>query len=134
MPERYFGKVVKIIDSFTIVIDKGEEHGVKKDSIFLVVGIGDEIVDPDTNAVLERLEIVRGCVIATHVQQKITTLKSNEYIKLKEIKEIKTTRSGGGGLLGSLMQGHETSEIIRPGEMRLKEIEKVQLGDVMIKM
>lgn len=70
-------KVAKVIDSFTLVITKGESDGIKTGQRFLVYAYGDDILDPDTQAPLGRLEIVRGTGRVTHLQPSIATIKSD---------------------------------------------------------
>lgn len=133
MADRYFGKVVNTIDKFTIVMNRGESHGVKAGDKFLVVGLGEVIVDPDTKEELERLEIVRGKVIVTHPQEKISTLRSCEYEKSSDEKEIKKVTSRGGAGLSLFMGAQDTiTESIKPGEERLKELAGAQIGDFII--
>ena len=132
MTDRYFGKVVATRDEFTVVMNRGEEHGVKVGQNFLIVGLGEVITDPDTNEELEQLEIVRGRVIAEHVQPKISTLKSCEYEKSADIKEIKKVTSRGGI---SLLGPQDTvTESIKPGSQHLKPLDHTERGDYVIKL
>lgn len=133
MSDRYFGKVVKIEDMYTVVANRGSSSGVKEENKFIIVGIGDVIVDPDSGEELERLEIVRGKVVATHVQEKISTLKSCDYERAAGKREI-TKHSSNVGVLGTMFgpQG-TTTETIIPGEDRLKELVGICEGDVLIK-
>lgn len=71
-------RVIKVIDDFTLVINKGFEHGVKAGDNFLVYYIEpEELIDPLTGESLGKLEIVRGSGSAIHVQQKLTTIRTN---------------------------------------------------------
>ena len=132
MTERYFGRVVATPDEYTVVINKGADDEVKTGQKFLVVGQGDIIVDPETNEELERLELVRGRVSVEHIQQKISTLKSCEYEKTEDIKEIKKVTSLGG--LAMLGPQDTVTESITPGERHLKELNGAQVGDYIIKL
>lgn len=135
MDERYFGKVVSLIDKFTIVMNKGANDGVKADDKFLVITLGDVITDPDTGEELEKLEIVRGKVKVIHPQEKISTLRSCEYEKSKDQKEIKKVTSRGGTGISMLFGGQDTvTESITPGEETLKELNSAQIGDLLIKL
>ena len=78
------GKVIKVIDNFTIVINKGSESDVKKGDICLIYSVGEELFDPDNGESLGELEIVKGQGKVIHVQEKISTIESSE---------IKTTRT-----------------------------------------
>lgn len=132
MSVRYVGKVSQVRDEFTVVINMGSEKGVVEGDKFLIIGLGEEIVDPDTQEALEQLEIVRGKASVINVQNKISTLKSYEYEKSSDVKEI-TKVTGGYGMNGILGQNTVT-ESIKPGTSYLKELEGVQVGDCVIKL
>ncbi len=132
MTERYFGRVVATPDEYTVVINKGADDEVKTGQKFLVVGQGDIIVDPETNEELERLELVRGRVSVEHIQQKISTLKSCEYEKTEDVKEIKKVTSRGG--FAMIGPQDSVTESITPGERYLKELNGAQVGDYIIKL
>ena len=135
MTDRYFAKVVSTRDRYTIVINAGSEKGVRVGTRFLVVGLGETIVDPDTQEELERLEIIRGKATVIHVQDKISTLKSCDYERSSDIKEIKKVSSkGGAGIVGFLGSQDTVTESIKPGEERLKELTGVQIGDLVIEL
>jgi len=70
-------KVAKVVDRFTLVISKGRADGVKEGQRFLVYGYGEDINDPETQASLGRLEIVRGTGRVTHLQPSMATIKSD---------------------------------------------------------
>lgn len=80
------GKVVKILNADTIVINKGAADGVTTGNRFLIYHLGDELFDPDTKDSLGTLEIVCGEGKPTHIQEHITTLTSDRY----EIRKTKT--------------------------------------------
>ncbi|PIC72515.1 hypothetical protein [Sporosarcina sp. P17b] len=74
-------KVAQIMDDEynSVVINKGSEHGIRIDQTFLLYEIGEEIFDPDTKESLGKVEIVKGTGKVTHVQDKISTVTSDEY-------------------------------------------------------
>lgn len=83
------GKVIKIIDDITVVVNKGSIDGMKEYDKFLVYHKDEELFDPDTNESLGYLEIVCGEGKVLHMQDKITTIKSSKIIKSsKTIKNI----------------------------------------------
>ena len=70
--------VVKKTSPFELIINRGSLDGVEVGNTFLVYYIDpDELIDPETKESLGNLEIIRGTAVATHVQQKMTTIKSN---------------------------------------------------------
>ena len=81
------GKVIKIIDEFTVVINKGIEDSVKEGDVCLIYSIGDELFDPDTNESLGLLEIVKGQGKVIHVQEKLATIQSIEFKKTRILRK-----------------------------------------------
>ena len=139
MSERYFAKIVKVKDSYTVVMNKGSIDGVKTGDCFLVIGVGEVIVDPETGEELEKLEIVRGRVRVTHVQEKISTLSSYEMQKSPDKKEIiKVSETGTSSRVGAVFGGHintiTTTENITPGNEILKPLLDVEPGDFVIRI
>lgn len=78
MAESRNAKVVKILNQFEVVINRGSEAGVSENDVFLVYALGEEVKDPDTGESLGKLEIVRGRAKVTHVQETMATLRSIE--------------------------------------------------------
>lgn len=70
-------RVVDVVDSYRIVINRGAGDGIKKGQRFLVYSLGKELFDPDSKESLGRLEIVRGTGEASHVQERLSTISSN---------------------------------------------------------
>ncbi|MEF9481040.1 hypothetical protein [Ralstonia sp. 1B3] len=133
MNDRYFAKVVGLIDSTTVVINAGELKGIGLGDKFLLVGLGDIVVDPDTNEELDRLEIVRGKVKVVHVQSKISTVQSCEYVKADDVKQIKKVTSRATGLVTFLGPQDSVTESITPGKETLKVLAGAQVGDLAIR-
>ncbi len=134
MKVRYLGKIASIINDYTVVINKGAEHGVSVGQNFMIVKLGDTIVDPETNQDLEPLEIVRGHVIVTHVQRKIATLESCDYLKDDDTREIKKLSSHAGLFLPTLGSRETIAETIIPGKRHVKALEGVEIGDFIVKL
>jgi hypothetical protein len=133
MAERYFAKVVKVVDKYTIVINAGTDKGVRIGKQFLVVGLGEAIIDPDTKESLGELEIVRGKGRVTHVQERMATLKSAEFERQPDVKEIKKVSTGGKGAIANMFGPQETvTESIKPSEPISKPFIDAQAGDLAI--
>ena len=75
------GKVLKILDRYSVVINLGGRNGIKKNMKFIIYEEGDMIKDPVTNADIEKLELVKGEVTVTTVQQMISVAESFEIAK-----------------------------------------------------
>lgn len=72
-------RIVKIIDQFKVVINKGRKDGITDYMTFLIYENGDKIIDPLTNKDLGTLEITKGKAVPVHIQDHMTTLESDEY-------------------------------------------------------
>lgn len=71
--------VIKVLDEYKIVINRGSEHGIKPGQRFLIYKLEEEpLVDPDTGENLGQLEIVRGTGRVIHVQERLSTIESDK--------------------------------------------------------
>lgn len=72
MVELLKGMVAKFLSRSKIVINIGMKQGVKEGMEFIIYDEGDLIIDPETGHTLEKLEIIKGRIKITNVQQKIS--------------------------------------------------------------
>lgn len=94
-------KVVNIINSFKVALNVGANDGIKEDYTFLIYELSDdEIIDPDTNKSLGKLEIPKGKGRVTNVQDNLCIIESSQY-KHRNIEETSTP----GYLTGYLGSG-----------------------------
>lgn len=123
-------RVVQIIDEYTVVINRGENHDIEKGDRFLIFALGEPVLDFDTNEDLGRLELVRGRAEAVHVQEGITTLKSAIKVEVGTRRKIysKPVNSGVGALLAFSYAGGKEEEIIEDPRMEFADLEAV-IGD-----
>lgn len=70
------GKVAAIIDDTTLVLNVGSEQGVQEGMAFAIFASHGEIEDPDSGQSLGRWEAVKARVVATHVQERLCTVRS----------------------------------------------------------
>jgi hypothetical protein len=66
-------KIVRILNPTQVVLGAGSEQGVREGMTFVLYSLSDEIRDPETGESLGQLEIVKGRVRVTHVQQRFCT-------------------------------------------------------------
>lgn len=123
--EKIEGKVVKILDEFSIVINVGRDKDVVDGMVFVVfVQSDDEIKDPDSGEALGKLEHVKDYIFVSHVQDKFSTCVAGEKeasSKGHESHEAQTlsgammaesmTARPGGGRLGSEKLNVNTSQV-----------------------
>ncbi|MGO8942443.1 MAG: hypothetical protein ACLQJ7_02045 [Syntrophobacteraceae bacterium] len=123
-PETTTCKVAKIVDAYTVVINKGEANGVKLNQRFLLYAIGDEIFDPENNQSLGNLEIVKGTGRVLHVQAMMATIESDMFSSpSRSIRKVRRRISA----LSIWPQGDEEIEELGPSQ-RIS-FENPQVGD-----
>lgn len=118
-------KVIKIIDEYSLVINRGSEHDIRTNSRFLIFGAGERLVDPDTGEDLGTLEIVRGKARVIHVQAKMSTLKSDEF-EITPGKKRTIKRQGGAFLM---LSNQPQVEEVTEGEERHEVSIRATTGD-----
>lgn len=74
MSDPLVGRIVRILDADRLIANVGLEHGAAPGDRFVVFESGEEIVDPETGDSLGCLELVKGEVIALHVQPRMVQL------------------------------------------------------------
>ncbi|MCB1348787.1 MAG: hypothetical protein KDK11_09155 [Maritimibacter sp.] len=116
-------RVVKVIDDFTVVINRGAKNGVQKGQVFLIFSLGEEVIDPETEESLGALETVRGDASVTHVQEAMSTLTS--VSKERNASTRRTIRRPSIGILGL---GTEQEEIFEEPSTKIKPLES-EIGD-----
>lgn len=136
MNDRYAGTVVNIIDSYTIAANVGTRNNITLGMEFLIVGIGEEIFDPDTQEYLGQLEKIRGKAKIIHVQDKLSTLRSIEYTKNPDTKQITKKINKPNPALATMTSLFGESETITESIISeppvLKELSSVKIGDKII--
>ena len=72
------GKVAKIIDKYTVVINRGHKDRVEEDMRFVIYELGEEIKDPENDKSLGKFEYVKAKVRVTNVSEKFATAETDE--------------------------------------------------------
>ena len=65
------GKIAHIFDETKFILNIGLNDGVRLHQKFVIIEEGDEIIDPDTQESLGKVEIPKGQVVVEHVQEKM---------------------------------------------------------------
>lgn len=123
------GKVAKIIDVYTVVINRGKEDGVEDDMRFIIYEKGDEIIDPDTDESLGVFEYIKMKVKIVNVNDKISTAKSDEKYQVAtpsafnlnsimstsrtEIKQLPLNQETREQLLNNKISGVKIGDLVR---------------------
>ena len=120
-------KVARVIDNFTLVLNKGAADGVKEGQRFLVYGTGEVIADPDTGDSLGRLEIVRGTGKVTHLQEKMATIGSD--MSSDPSRTVRKTQQNAPSWLSAMARGLSTSQEIELRPPQKVPFENAAVGD-----
>ena len=73
------GLVAKVIDSQTVVLNKGAQDGISEGNKFVVFSLGEQVHDPRTGESLGLLEEVKGKGKVVHVQDRVCTIETYEF-------------------------------------------------------
>lgn len=107
------GKVIKILNDYKLVINKGSNDGVAMTHRFLIYHLDEEIIDPDTQESLGRLEIVCGEGKPEHIQERMTTIVSTK----QETRKSKTVvKYGGIAAFGTTEETYDPEVTLLPFE------------------
>ena len=71
-----YGKVIRIFDETTLLVNIGSKDGMKRGDNVFVVEAGEEITDPDTGESLGDLEMVKAELTAVDIQERMSVLKT----------------------------------------------------------
>ena len=119
--EKIEGKVAKILDEYSIVINVGRDNDVVNGMVFVVfVQSDDEVKDPDSGETLGKLEDVKDYIFVSHVQDKFSTCVAGE----KEASAGEHESQGAQTLSGAMMAESMT---VRPGGGRISS-EKLNIN------
>jgi len=100
------GRIIRILDTRTVIINLGRESNVKDSSIFHILGEPEPVVDPFTEEELGRVRVVKARVKASQVYDKFTVATSKWTKYYSQIDLV-------GGILGH-------TEVVDEGELRVE--------------
>jgi hypothetical protein len=70
------GKVARILDEQTLVLNVGRAAGVAQGMVFCIFAPVEDVKDPETGESLGAWEAVKGYVQATHPQERLTVCRA----------------------------------------------------------
>lgn len=72
-------KIIKIMDETAFVINAGSDDNIKENDQFEIIDLeGEQVIDPDTNEVLGKLNTSKGKIIAKTVYPKMTIAETRK--------------------------------------------------------
>ncbi len=112
-------KVADIINPHKLILNCGQNQGIKVGDLFIIYSLTKVVIDPDTKEELERAEIVKGKGKVIHVQNTICTIESTTLQQeARVVREV-----GGSGIFSSTKK----EEVYAPPS--IVEFENVYIGD-----
>ena len=109
------GRIIRILDKKTIVINLGREHGIESDSIFYILGEPESVVDPLTNEVLGTVNVAKARVRASQVLDRFTIATTSWTTVTYTQKHLKS-------IFGDIL-GEARTETIDEGELKVNPSE-----------
>ena len=116
------GKIARILSDKEVVLNVGEESGVKAGMKFVIY----EERDPETGEDLGALEIVKGRIVVNHVMPKISNAESETYT-------VSTSYSGlaaAAFLVGGTETRRRKLQVEESDIKPVKENKNVKNGDL----
>lgn len=134
MSNAYIGAIAQVYEGSTqFVLNKGRNHGIEEHHKFIILEIGNDIIDPETGENLGPLEIVKGRVKVLHIQDKITTLESDELLATPPKEEFVYNDNdifkGGNIWRTNFNQNMPARKIVSEGTKTAKPLDNVKKGD-----
>jgi hypothetical protein len=109
-------KVVKVIDKYNYVIDAGSNKEISLNDKFVVYLKGEEIIDQESGKSLGTLELPKTRCYATHVQENITIIRSEDAPK----KSFFPDYSSLALVLGSITEDSSPYNFLPEDERKVK--------------
>jgi len=136
MAEPIEGKVAKILDDQTLILNVGRTHGVAQGMVFCVYAPVEDVTDPETGESLGTWEAVKGYVQATHPQEKLTVCRAYAPKQSKEQRpEERGTHTLSSELVAvSMLSGGPLAQsrlnVNRAQLSGVPEVQPISVGDL----
>jgi hypothetical protein len=71
--------VIKVIDDYTVVINRGSQDGITWNDRFVIYQEDEEMIDPITGDSLGKLQLTKGTAKVQSIQEKMSVIVSDKY-------------------------------------------------------
>ena len=128
------GKVAKILDDQTLILNVGSAQGVVQGMVFSIFAPVEEVKDPDSGETLGAWEAVKGYVQATHPQERLTVCRAYAATRAASTdpKERGTHTLSAELVEVSMLQGGSVKTRLNVDRSQLSgmpEVGPIQVGD-----
>jgi hypothetical protein len=123
-------KVAKVVNTYSVVLNVGQNEGVDIGDDYILYRVGEDILDPDTGESLGAYEQIVGRGTITHVQDLMSTLVSSE-IKESGRKVVRKYAKSPTSALWGLGPNFSmpSEEVIEEPEKILRPFSNAEVGD-----
>lgn len=128
------GRIIRILDKRTVIVNLGREDGIDKTSVFRILAEPESIIDPVTGEELGKVNVIKSKVGASEVYEKFT-IATTRWVMTVYRTRFETSVAQ---MMGNLMETE--TEIVDEGELLVKPSDiqpwkaqseiPVQVGDV----
>jgi hypothetical protein len=119
--------VIRIPDAFSVVLNKGRVHGIKRGMKFNIYIEGEEIIDPASRKSLGKLKIVKATVTVTDVQENFSIAKHLEKEIPSSVSDIIDTLSAGREVAQKLpVNEGDIKPLYSPKDLKIKVGDKAE--------
>ena len=119
--------VIRIPDAFSVVLNKGRVHGIKRGIKFNVYIEGEEIIDLTSRKSLGKLKIVKATVTVTDVQENFSIAKHLEMVMPSSVSDIIETLSVGREVAQKLpVNEGDIKPLYSPKDLKIKVGDKAE--------
>lgn len=110
------GRIIRIIDNRTVIINLGLENNITNSSVFYILGEPETVIDPLTNEVLGTVNVTKSRVKSSQVFDKFTIATTSWTDTYTSIPGVYASILGG-------MTSSTRTEEIDEGELKVKSSE-----------
>jgi len=111
-----YGKVLKIFDETSLLVNLGEKDGLKRGDRLVIVEKGGEVKNPETGESLGELELVKAELVAVDVQEKMSVLMT-ELSQAPQMSIPLSARMVQDSVKGRVSEGKRNTMVVSPGEI-----------------
>lgn len=76
-------KIAKILDEYSVIVNAGTDDGIEVGDQFQILDKkGSAVKDPDTGATIGHLDLIKGTINVSEVQEKMCICTSPNYVSI----------------------------------------------------
>jgi hypothetical protein len=113
------GRIIRIIDNRTVIINLGSKDGIKESSIFRILADPEQIIDPQTKELLGCVNVVKSKLKASLIEDRFT-IATTRWTYMTSGEDAMSKIVGLASL--SITSGHKT-HVVDEGELNVPDSE-----------